>query len=171
MPSYDPFIEDEETDTPRANSAPFKQLRDHAKKLEKELKDRDKELDELREFKASQELRVKRELLRQSFSTVGLNEKHAELFEAARPDVEPTPEAVKAFAVEYGFLDAASDPAAEEDESEGSFGPTPPSGVPASQRRFTNLEFEELYKSNPVEAIKAAEEGRVDFQKGDFRPQ
>lgn len=163
MPSYEPDpYEDNEGDGARSrDSGPFKQLRDHAKKLEKEIKDRDKELEDLRSFKADAERRAKQELLRQAISAVGLNEKHAELFSAARPDQEPTPEAVKAFAVEYGFI---SGPAADEDEESGSFGPTPPSGVPAHKQRYTSEEFDQLYKTNPMEALRAAEEGRVDFQ-------
>lgn len=165
MPSYepDPFEDNEGEATPRNDSGPMKQLRDHAKSLEKNLRTQEKELEELRSFKAEAERRAKQELLRQAVSAVGLNEKHAELFSAARPDVEPTPEAVKAFAVEYGFI--AGPDRAEEDEREGSFQPTPPSGVPAHKKRYTNVEWDDLYKSNPVEAIKAAEEGRVDFQK------
>lgn len=166
MPSYEPDLdlEDEDEATPRSQqSAPFKQLRDHARKLEKEIKDRDKELEALRQFRAEAERRTKQELLRQAVSAVGLNEKHAELFSAARPDVEPTPEAVRAFAVEYGFISGPSGD--DEDESDqGSFKPAPPSGVPASKKRYTSEEFDALYKTNPVEAIKAAEEGRVDFQ-------
>lgn len=163
MPSYelDPYEDNEGEGTRSKDSAPFKQLRDHAKKLEREIKDRDKELEELRSFRAEAERRAKQELLRQAIAAVGLNEKHAELFTAARPDQEPTPDAVKAFAVEYGFI-AGED--TDEDEESGSFGPTPPSGVPAHKKRYSSEEFDELYRSNPVEAIKAAEEGRVDFQ-------
>lgn len=164
MPSYelDPLEDNEGEESRSRDSAPIKQLRDHAKKLERELKTRDKEVEELRAFKADAERRAKQELLRQAISAVGLNEKHAELFTAARPDQEPTPEAVKAFAVEYGFI--ANPGSDDEGEESGSFGPTPPSGVPAHKKRYTSEEFDELYKSNPVEAIQAAEEGRVDFQ-------
>lgn len=159
----DPYEEIDEGEQ-RPQSAPFKQLRDHAKKLEKELKERDKLIEELASFKAEAENRAKRELLRQSFQQVGLNEKHAELFEAARPDVEPTPEAVKSFAVEYGFISA---PGSDEEKGEdtGSFAPTPPSGVPAHKQRLSSEEFDQLYKVNPIEAMQAATEGRVDFQK------
>lgn len=166
MPSYDstpdPFDDVDEGEQ-RPNSAPFKQLRDHAKKLEKELKAKDSELETLREFKSQAEARARRELLERSASKVGITEKQAELFMAVRPDEEPTPEAVKTFAIEYGFVEAG--PAADEGEgSDGSFAPTPPSGVPASKKRYTSDEWDVLYKSNPVEAMQAANEGRVDFQ-------
>lgn len=166
MPSYDlpdPYDDVDEGDQ-RPTSAPFKQLRDHAKKLEKEIKDRDRELEALRSFKAESEARAKRELLEQSFKQVGLSTKQAELFLAARPDAEPTPEAVKSFAVEYGFIDAGPAPDDEGEGSEGSFAPTPPSGVPASKKRYSSEEWDVLYKQNPVEAMAAANEGRVDFQ-------
>ncbi|HSE44950.1 MAG TPA: hypothetical protein VLA89_06440 [Gemmatimonadales bacterium] len=165
MPSYepsDPFDDIDEGDQ-RSTSAPFKQLRDHAKKLEKELKDRDKELESLRDFKAQSEARARRDLLEASASKVGITQKQAELFQAVRPDEEPTPEAVKTFAIEYGFVDAG--PAADEGEgADGSFAPTPPAGIPASKKRYSSEEFDQLLKVNPVEAMAAATEGRVDFQ-------
>ena len=164
MPDFAPDLyEEEEDNNPSQQTGPFQQLRKHARALEKELKTREKELEELKSFKAEVENRQKRELLERSFEQVGLNVKHAELFAAVRPDAEPTVEAVRAFAVEYGFISAPADDE-EESESDG-FSPTPPSGVPAHKKRLTSEEFDSLYKSNPLEAMKAAEEGRVDFQK------
>lgn len=167
MANYDPSIteNEEETET-KDNPTPFQQLRKHARDLEKSLKAREDELDELRKFRAESETRQKNELLKAAFEQVGLTAKQAELFSAARPDAEPTVEAVRTFAQEYGFIDAPEAEEKDDDKSadEGSFAPTPQAGVPPHKARMSSDQFWELHKKNPVAAMKAAQEGRVDFK-------
>lgn len=161
MPDYDPDLigEGNEEDIDSQRSGPFRQLRDYAKKLEKELKAIQKEAEELRQFKAQREAEERKAAIAAALKEVGLPEKHVELFQAVRPDAEPTVDAVRKFAEEYGLVQPS-----EKTESGSSFSPAPPSGVPAGSKRYSSDEWWELYRSNPAEALKAAAEGRVEFQ-------
>lgn len=160
MPEYDPdLIEVGEEDSDPQKSSPFRQLRDYAKKLEKELKAAQKEAEELRQFKAQREAEERKTAIIGALREIGLPEKHVELFQAVRPDVEPTVDAVRSFAEEYGLVRPSATT-----ESGSGFSPAPPSGVPAGSKRYSSDEWWELYRSNPAEAMKAAAEGRVEFE-------
>lgn len=124
------------------------------------------------------------------FKEQGLTPKHAELYLAANPNGEISPEAVQTFAAEYGLQPAAAPaPAKAEDEHYDSEGNTPPletilttgpatvkkelaslqgaAGTPqasfaaAAPMQMTQSEFQKLLQSNPTEAAKAYAEGRV----------
>jgi hypothetical protein len=163
MPEFDPSPFDDEEMGNEDKSSSFRQLREYAKKLEKELKSLQKEAEELRQFRAEQEKAQRKSQLAASFKELGLSEKHAELFLLAKPDTEPNVEEVKRFALEYGLLRGDSKPE-EENKSTGAFAPLPPSGEPAGSKRYTSEEFWALYQENPNEALRAASEGRVDFK-------
>lgn len=161
MPEFDPDLIDEEHEDEgdSQKSGPFRRLRDHAKKLEKELRALQKEAEELRQFKAQREAEERRAAIREALKELGLPEKHVDLFQAVRPDAEPTVDAVRRFAEEYSLIQPSATT-----ESGSSFSPTPPSGVPAGSKRYSSDEWWELYRSNPAEAMRAAAEGRVEFQ-------
>lgn len=122
------------------------------------------------------------------FKEQGLTPKHAELYLAANPNGEISPEAVQTFAAEYGLQPAAPAPAKAEEERYDSEGSTPPletifttgpetkpelaslqgaAGTPqaafasAAPMKMTQAEFQKLLKQNPAEAAKAYAEGRV----------
>lgn len=156
---YDPdlSLEDDEQD-PTDQSSPFRQLRDHSKKLEKELRQRDKELEELRTFKADFEASQKKQSVSKTFGELGLTEKHAELFLKANPEAEVTAEVVQKFAEEYGLVEA------KEQEEDSGFSPLAATdGVPASKEPMKASEFWALYSENPHAALEQAKKGRVKF--------
>lgn len=124
------------------------------------------------------------------FKEQGLTPKHAELYLAANPNGEISPEAVQTFAAEYGLQPAAAPaPAKAEDEHYDSEGNIPPlettlttgpktansalaslqgaAGTPqaafasANPAVMTGAEFQKLLQTNPAEAAKAYAEGRA----------
>jgi hypothetical protein len=124
------------------------------------------------------------------FKEQGLTPKHAELYLAANPNGEISPEAIQTFAAEYGLQPAtAPAPAPAADEHYDSEGSIPPlettltrgpqaansalaslqgaAGTPqatfasAAPAVMTTAEFQKLLQSNPAEAAKAYAEGRA----------
>lgn len=125
------------------------------------------------------------------FEQQGLTSKHAELYLAANPEGEASPEAVKTFAAEYGLQPIVADPApvasaeghlpadgsppaversltdgpqaapAALASLQGAAGTPQASFASASPAKMTQAEFQKLLESNPAEAAKAYAEGRV----------
>lgn len=97
-----PDLEDDETSTPAdAENTNFKQLRDYARKLERDNKSLTREVDGLRTFKADTEAEKRAALMTQVFDDVGLNPKHGALFLKLNPEGEVTADAVRTFAAEH----------------------------------------------------------------------
>jgi len=155
MPDFllDDTDDDEATEEPRKD--PFKELRAHAKRLEKELKAREAELEELKRFKAEQEARAFREQVARTFEQLGLPGNYAELYPEGR---EATQEAVSEFARKYGWL--KEEPTAP--VQSGGFQPVSLGGVSPVNARLTYEQYEELLRTDPAEAIRAVAENRVD---------
>jgi len=157
------FGNDEEETEPqtRQESNPVKELRTHANKLEKTLKQREAELEELRKFKAEIDQKNKAEQVGTIFSELGLNPAQAKLYELAMPDVEPSKEAVSKWAVEYGLATA------EEESIPDTTGFTPtttPEGTPPGSKRMTGKEMLEMALNGDTAAAQAAFlKGRVDM--------
>jgi len=123
------------------------------------------------------------------FKEQGLTPKHAELYLAANPDGEISPEAIQTFAAEYGLQPAAAPAPPPQDEHYNSEGDTPPlettlttgpkdapsslaslqgaAGTPqaafqsANPGVMTPKEFQKLLETNPGEAARAYTEGRA----------
>lgn len=149
--------EEEEEET----NNPLRKLRNLNRKLKKELKLAVEELKELRQFKAERESEDQKRGVGEIMSKLGLTEKQAELFLAVRKDEEPTMETVRAFAEEYGFPIKESEGEEEKPASTG-FTPTPKSEPPSSSHKVYEVnEWQELYKTNPQDALRIAREGRV----------
>lgn len=146
------------------DSSTIKSIRDHAKNLERQLKAQEKELDTLRKMRDEYEADARRAKAQAVFSEVGLSEKHATLFAALNPEVEPDVEAVKAFAEEFGLSPSA--PADGEDKvvakEDPGFAPVS-SGTPDSKRRYSAEEWWTLQRENPAAALQAVKDGRVDL--------
>jgi hypothetical protein len=157
-------FEDDADETPEASneSDPFKKLRAHSRKLERQLRENKKELEELRSFRVNRETELRNSTVAETLKSLGLSENHAELFNAVNKDAEPTEANIKAFAEKYGLASApAGDGSTEE---AGGFAPTPPAGSPAAPKRLSSAEWHSLYKENPEAAFKALRESRVDLQ-------
>lgn len=165
MPDWD-FDEDGSQDsTGDGESKSFKDLRNHAKKLEREQKAAMQELEELRAFR-TQVIEEKREAaLSTTFKEVGLPETHAKLFKALNPELEVekiTPESVFEFAKEYGLV-AAETPAPEKQEAKPT-GFTPVAiGQPPSLKTYTTEEINALLRAGSYDEVnRAVKEGRVE---------
>lgn len=153
--------EEEQEEVEDQSSGPMKSLRNHAKKLERQLKALTTENEELKAFKSAAETETLKNTTASIFKELGLTDKQAELYTKVNPDVLATPELAKAFATEYGW----QLPEVEESEEEGEsapFAPLPTSGAPAPTGQIMDSDkWFDLYKTNPAEAIRIANKGRV----------
>ena len=170
--------EDDETTVPQAGSenANFKQLRDYAKKQERELKTMQREVERLKPFETQAKVNT--------LKNAGLSEKHAALFEKVNPGADVTPELVQSFVTEYEIPVASTETATEVETlapeqpefqvgeirdltpaPTPGFAPTPEAGQP-SQRIVTDIEeAQKLAVANPAEYARLHQAGRIQLQK------
>ncbi len=147
------YWDDDQEGTVTPENDKFKQLRNHARDLEKARKASEKELEELRAFKADAEAKTRTAQVREIVASLGLPPKVGNLYSG-----EPTPEGVADWVKEYG--DVFGVVATSEVEETGSFTPTA-TGAPPSLR-YTYKQYRELLNSDPEKAIAAVQDGRVE---------
>jgi TolA-binding protein len=160
----DPIEDDDDNTTSRGDNPSFQELRKHARQLEKQLKEYQKEVDELRSFRAAAEAQ---ERLAKA-QALGLKEGQAKYFLKAH-DGEVTPEAVQQFLREIGAAPPAEEttPVAETDATTPeftipSFSPVSLGGTPPAKARLTYEQYQKLLREDPQAAFKAVAERRVD---------
>lgn len=130
-------------------------------KMRKELKAAQKELEELRSLKAQVETERRRAEVSKTFEAVGLKPKHATFYPA---DAEPTPEAVKAWALEHELLSVEEGTEVETPQPSTGFTPTViPEGRPIGARTYSVQEWKQLAREDPQAAARAHAEGRVNL--------
>ena len=170
MPSVDEMFDEsasDETDdreeTPQ--SKPFTELRGHARKLEKQLRTYEKELADLRAYR-EEHVKVERTTaIESTFKEVGLNPKHAKLYSALNPDVEPaaiTKEAIATFASEYSLAPEEGSVVEAPLQATG-FVPTSTSMASAPSGVVSRDEWMRLSATDPVKAEALWSAGRVDL--------
>ena len=182
-----PFLDEDETELPGSDgdSTNFKQLRDYAKKLERERNALQKKVEPLEAYKAQIETEKKQASVSQVFESVGLAAKHATLFLKINPDGEVTPDSVAAFAEEYELPrqtaleipdpDAGGTVAPDwsqeqivqikpETKSTG-FAPTDGAQAPSAKVITELAEAEALSVSNPEEYARLRQAGRIKLAK------
>jgi hypothetical protein len=164
----------EQEDDDLDSSNPLRGARDFGKRMEKKVRDLEKQLDAANARIAGYERKEKQAGQISELAKSGLNEKHAKLFLAINPEVEDiTPDAVKAFMDEYG-LAVASENGQEQEETttattESDIGFTP-AAVPGttsprpSQKVYTRDEFLKLQERDPAQANIVLYEGRVQME-------
>lgn len=168
MSDDDPFDTDDPVE-PKDEEATsvVRSQRAHIKQLEKELKTLRKdtqEVEELRQFKAQYEQTQKATQARTVFTEVGLPDKLADLFVKVNAEADPTPEAVRAFAEDYGLAPQQSaDPAPAAPAVQPftpTVGGTPPSGL------ISRDEFDAMMRdpSQRPRALQLAQQGRVQLR-------
>lgn len=98
-----PFLTDEDENDGQAGqeSTSFKQVRDYAKRLERQSAAQEKELEKLRTTVATIETERRTSQIASVFKESGLSEKHAALYARVNPEGDVTVESVTAFATEY----------------------------------------------------------------------
>lgn len=109
-----------------------------------------------------------------TFERNGLTAKHADLFLAANPEAEVTPDAITSFAEEYGLVPAGDpDGSSSDDGGSASDEPTETAGLaglgraaggtsgaaPAAQPKLSREEFDKLLETDPAAAAKAYVDG------------
>lgn len=179
--------ESDEEDTQAGSDNPnFKQLRDYAKKLEKQLTKAGKDLETLQAFKAEVEASQRQATVAQVFGEVGLSEKHAALFARLNPEGDVTVEAVRAFATEFELpvkaagevpapdttpivesgqiVDLQSGEVTKPDVPAG-FAPVQTAGTPNAGVITSPDEAMKLYTSNRDEYLRLREAGRIQLDK------
>lgn len=146
--------DDEVTDNRPPESTGFKQLRAHAKKLERDLNRHKKEVEELRAFRTEVEQKERLSTL----TTAGLNEKQATVFLRTYDAV--TPENLSEFKNDVLGISAEKP----EDTSTG-FGPTSVIEDRGMAGTIGKAEFETLMRENPAKAWALGNSGKVDFSR------
>lgn len=145
---------------PEDNSS-FKALRDAYKRAEKEKKEFEKQLGELTPKLQEYVEKERFAKVETTFKEVGLDPKISKLFFGANPDAEITPDAVKAFAAEYGFQTEQGtqvDPPAADGFDPQAVG----SGTSAGLKMYTPQEITAMLKEGKTEeANRAVKEGRM----------
>lgn len=154
------YLFGEEEETPEEPESNFKQLRTHANKLEKSLKARETELEELRAFKTEVDQTKRTAEVAKVFTDLGLTTPAAtKLWNLEHPEDTPSPATVQSWAVENGF--AVSEDAPIQDTG---FTPTQtPEGIPPGAKRLSRQEWQQLANDDPMAAQLAFQKGRVDL--------
>lgn len=150
--------EESETDAQEPEKeSNFKQLRSHANKLEKTLKQRDTELEELRAFKVEADKAQRTASVQKVFSDLNLPPAATKFWSLENPDSEPDATTVGRWAVENGFAQG-------EPVQDTGFTPTStPEGIAPGAKRYSRQEWLEMTASDPAEAQRVFKEGRVDL--------
>lgn len=159
-------FDDDEEETPVAasDSGPMKQLRRHANKLEKDLKARETELEELRSFKAEYETGQRRTKAAEVFSSLELPHSAVKFFFLENPEAEPTTELVSKWAVDNGFAQASG-----ETTDVAGFTPTTTSeGIAPGVKVWEGDEARKLLRDDPARAAKLFETGRLRLDRLDI---
>jgi hypothetical protein len=151
---------------------PLKGARDYGKRLEKRIRELEKELSDANTKVAKYEKQEKQGNLIKSLASQGLNEKHAKLFLAVNPDVEEiTPELVQEFVQEYALVEVSENGHEERSAgtTEGELGFVP-AAVPGSasprpsHKVYKRDEFIKLQETDPAQALLVLQEGRVQLE-------
>lgn len=145
-------------------SEAFTSLRNHAKQLEKELKDERKARSTTEARVAELEQAQRAGTAKSLFSSLGIKPELAELFLATKPE-DVSEESAKTWAQKYGFVsEQPPAPTGEETppEPQGSPQPPPVVGTEAQTQKMKMPEWYRLYKTNPARAMQLAGDGLVD---------
>lgn len=158
----DTDIDSSETEVELDDNKSFADLRKAYKRSERQLKATEKELAELRDFKQVIVQQQRESQLASVFAEVGLNTKHAALFEKVNPEAEVTPEAVQAFAAEYDLVTNAGETVEAPETPSSGFTPVT-TGAPGAVTMLDQEDIRKLVKANDWDAIKKAyDQGRVE---------
>ena len=160
MENEDYLFGDEEETPETEPESNFKQLRSHANKLEKTLKQREAELEELKAFKMERVQAERTAQVSKVFTDLGLTTPAAtKLWNLENPEAEPQPAVVQAWAVENGFAVMDEPPV----QDTGFTPTTTPEGTPPGSKRLSRQEWQQLANDDPMAAQKAFQQGRVDL--------
>jgi len=149
--------DDNDTSEPKDNKT-IKAIRDHAKKLERELSKAAKELGELREFKSTVTREKTQEQVTAAFKEAGIEDRFAKLFLRVQGDEPVTAESISSFVQEYGLADEGKVP-----PGGGGFAPTP-GGEPANKATISRDDFDKLARENPAKAQEYLRRGAVQWR-------
>jgi len=153
------------------SSNPLKGARDYGKRMERKVRDLEKQLAEANARIEGFERKEKQAGQIDKLSQAGLNAKHAKLFLAINPEVEDiTPEAVKSFMEEYSLTAAPSENGEQKEESTTEEPGFTPAAVPGttsprpSQKVYEREEYIQLQERDPAQALVVLREGRVKLE-------
>ena len=153
------FLDDEDDTSAEESSnkadAAFAKQRKQIDRLEKELA-------ELRAFKAERDKTDRETSIGGMFTQVGLNPKHARLYAALNPEGDATPEQVAAFAAEFGLVTAEGEQPATPTPEPG-FTPAVIGGQPLSAGVLSAADWRQVALTDPTRAQRLLAEGRVDM--------
>jgi hypothetical protein len=159
-------VDDENDGASGTDSKNFADLRKYARKMEREAKAAQAQVEELTSFRTEVLAERRTADLDRVFSEVGLSPKHAALFAKVNPDAEVTADAVKSFAAEYELTAATGDPIdAPELQAEG-LSPIVRgngSGAPAQGGKMSSREWIALQATDFAKAQALWEKGLVDM--------
>lgn len=146
------------------DNANFQKLRAAYKQSEKERKAFEKELAELRDFRASVENEKRTSMVKEAFEAAGLPETAIDIFLKVNGDAEITAEAVQSFAAALGHRDPVTDePVAAPEPKPQGFNPQVHTGgaTPDAGRTYTPQEVLALGLPE-AEIVKLEKAGRIE---------
>lgn len=171
---FDDLLSDDESETPDTPADKPKtdnQLQAAQRKLAKA----ERELEELRAFKAEREQADRNHQIEGVFTDLGLSPKHAKLFAALNPEGEATTESVAGFASEYGLPTVEGGAVEAPAAVERGYTPTvigeaaPPGAKTYSIEDWRNISMadpkqgQQLLQQGRVLGVTITEDGRVDM--------
>lgn len=125
---------------------------------QRKLSKAEKELEELRAYKAEQDSRNRSNSVEEALKGLGVPERRAKYYPA---DADVTADAVRAWAVEEEFISLGENEAA---PAQSGFTPTVvPEGQSLGGRVWSAAEWRDLARTNPAEAQRLHAEGRVNL--------
>jgi len=158
-------FDDEDDQEPADKNKSFADLRKAYNRSERDRKEFEKELVELREFRTTVVKEKREKAIESAFTEAQLNPVHSKLFTALNPEVEVeqiTTDAVAKFAVEYGLATISGEEAETPEPVQQGYAPVVV-GNSAPLKRFSRTEWEQMAASDPAAAEKAFKDGRVDL--------
>jgi hypothetical protein len=157
MPDFDDLYDEDGNRINTDAAENFKQLRSHAKKLEKDLAAQATELEELRTIRAEYTATQRKT----QASSLGLTEGQAKVFLKYVGDEDISAESVKAWKLELGLETATASEQAAEFQASDTFSPIQVGGVSPVKDQLTYEQYQTLLALDFRAAAKAVQENRV----------
>lgn len=162
MPSeFETLLSQLEENDEGGSSEAFKQLRDHAKSLEKDLSAEKKQRSNFEARVTELEQAQKAGSIQSLFQTLGIKPELAELFLTAHQG-DVTEETAKEWANKYGFLQSQESQETETEKPEPPEGNRPVVGTESTTKLMPLKEFNALLKTSPARAMQLAQDGLVE---------
>ena len=161
--AYSDLLGDDEDDS-QSDDKPEAKPNNQLSAAQRKLAKAEKELEELRAFRAERVKSDRENSITKVFSEVGLDPRHARLFAALNPEGEATAELVATFANEYGLVATTGEEVEAPAAPERGFTPTViAEGQALGAKVYSVAEWRQLARDDPAQAEKVFDAKRVNL--------